>query len=139
MPIFKAQYCAFLNSWVDNFLVVLRKSQINYFSKTSLNGYFKLTSDIPVKSVLQQGWKIKRENHGAKHWKIWFFFHYFNSFNKSCGWRGGLLYFIGKLCKYVSGKLEYKLQTAVPVLWWCFFNLNEKTVVKNEKKIVFNS
>ena len=43
-----------------------------------------------------------------------------------------LLYFIGKLCKHVSGKLEYKLQAAVPVLYWYFFNLNEKTVVKKE-------
>ena len=44
------------------------------------------------------------------------------------GVEGRLLYFMGKLCKYVSGKLEYKLQVAVPVLCWYFFNLNEKTV-----------
>ena len=44
-----------------------------------------------------------------------------------------MLYFTGKLCKQVSGKLEHKLQAAVPVLCWCFFNLNEKTVVKKRK------
>ena len=42
-------------SIVDNFLGILRKTQINYFSKTSLDGYFMLTSDIFVKSVSQQG------------------------------------------------------------------------------------
>ena len=44
-----------LLSRVDNFLGILRKPQINYFSKTSLDGYFMLTSDISVKSVPQQG------------------------------------------------------------------------------------
>ena len=34
----------------DNFLGILRKLQINYLSKTSLNGYFKLASDISPKS-----------------------------------------------------------------------------------------
>ena len=51
--------------------------------------------------------------------------------------RDGLLYFIGKLCNYVSGKLEYKLQAAVTVFCWYIFNLSKKTVVKNEKKIHF--
>ena len=36
-------------------LRVLQKLQINYFSKTSLNGYFKLRRDISFKSVPQQG------------------------------------------------------------------------------------
>ena len=42
-----------------------------------------------------------------------------------------------KLCKEVSGKLEHKLQTTVPVLRWYFFNLNEKTVMKKEKFLHF--
>ena len=37
-----------------------------------------------------------------------------------------MLYFRGNLCKNVSGKVEYKLQTAVPVLCWYFFNGSEK-------------
>ena len=36
---------------VDNFLGILRKQQINYFLKTSLDGYIMLASDIYVKSV----------------------------------------------------------------------------------------
>ena len=54
-------------------LRVLQKLQINYFSKTSLNGYFKLRSDISFKSVPQQGWKNRRANRGAKHKKAFFF------------------------------------------------------------------
>ena len=65
--------------------------------------------------------------------------HYFNSFKKNWEWRGGLLCFVGKLCKYVSEKLEYKLQVTVPVLCWYFFNLNEKTLVKKENFFGFNS
>ena len=49
---------------------------------------------------------------------------------------GKLLYFMGKNCTYVSGKLEYKLQAAVPVLCWYFFNLVVKTVVK--KRNIFS-
>ena len=63
--------------------------------------------------------------------------HYFNSFNKNCGWRGGMLYFIRKLCKYVSGKLEYKLQTTVPVLCWYFFNGSEKNCGEKRKTFLF--
>ena len=40
---------------------------------TPLDGFFKLTGYISLKSVPQQGWKIKRENHGTKHLKIFFF------------------------------------------------------------------
>ena len=58
------------------------------------------------------------------------FLYYFKSFNKNWGWRAGLLCFIGKLGKYVSGKLEHQLQAAVPVLYWYLFNLSEKRVVK---------
>ena len=43
-----------------------------------------------------------------------------------------MLYFIGKLYKYVSGKLKHKLQAGVPVLCWYFLNLNEKTVVRKD-------
>ena len=60
-----------------SFMGILQKSQINYFSKTSLDGYFELTSDISLKSVPQQGWKIRSAHHGAKHWKIWFYFALF--------------------------------------------------------------
>ena len=66
---------------------------------TPLDGFFKLTSYISLKSVPQQGWKIKRENHGTKHLKILFFLYNFNHFNKNWGCRGGLLYFIAKLYK----------------------------------------
>ena len=58
------------------------------------------------------------------------FLYYFNNFNKNCGMRGGLLCFIGKLCKYVPRKLEHKLQADFAVLCKYFFNLNEKTVKK---------
>ena len=67
------------------------------------------------------------------------FLYYFNNFNKNCGWRAGLLCFIGKLCKQVPGKLEDKLQAAVSVLYWYFFNLNEKTIVKKKYFFIFNS
>ena len=36
----------------------------------------------------------------------------------------------------VSGKLKHKLQAAVPVMYWYFFNLNEITVVKKEKCMI---
>ena len=39
--------------------------------------------------------------------------------------------------KYVSVKLEHKLQAVSPVLCWYFFNLNEKTVVKKRKNCLF--
>ena len=74
MPRFKAQHCTFSNSSVDNFLGILQKSQINYFSKTSLDGYFKLKSDISLKSVPQHGWKVMRPHHEAKQWKIYIYF-----------------------------------------------------------------
>ena len=64
---FKVQYCTLSKSWVDNFLEILRKLQIKYFSETFLDVYFKLTNDISLGSVPQQGWKIRRENHGAEH------------------------------------------------------------------------
>ena len=44
---FKAQNFALSN----NFLGILSKLQINYLLKTSLNGYFKLTTDGSLKSV----------------------------------------------------------------------------------------
>ena len=53
MPSFKAQHCIFSNSSVDNFL--------GNFSKTSLHAYFKLTSDISLKSA-------KLKNHQRKPW-----------------------------------------------------------------------
>ena len=35
-----------------------------------------------------------------------------------------------------SGKLKHKLQAAVPMLCWYFFELNEITVVKKEKCMI---
>ena len=61
------QNCTLSNSWVDNFLGILQKLQTNYFLKTFVDGYFKLASGISLKSVLKQGWKIRRANHGAEH------------------------------------------------------------------------
>ena len=41
-PRFKAQHGIFSNSWVHNFLGILRESQINYFLETFLDVcYFK--------------------------------------------------------------------------------------------------
>ena len=87
MPRFKAQHYTFFKSGVDKFLGALRKSQINYLQKLQIN-YSK---------VEKSRGQTMAQNTGKAD-----FFHYFNSFNKNCGWRGGLLYFIGKLCKYVS-------------------------------------
>ena len=44
---FKAQQSTLSN----NFLGILRQLQINFFEKTSLDGYFKLITDISLKSV----------------------------------------------------------------------------------------
>ena len=49
------------------------------------------------------------------------FLYDFNSFNKNWEWRGGLLYFIAKLYKYVSRKLEHKMRAVVSLLCWYFF------------------
>ena len=62
----EAQQCTLSNTWEDNFLGILGKLQISYFSKTSLDGYFKLTSGISLKSVPHHGWKITRENLGLE-------------------------------------------------------------------------
>ena len=51
---FKAQRSTLSN----NFLEILQKLQINYFKKTSLDGYFKLATDIFLKLVAKQGWEI---------------------------------------------------------------------------------
>ena len=45
--------------------------------------------------------------------------------------------FVAKRHKYVSGKLKHKLQAAVAVLYWYFFNLNKIAVVKNEEFLHF--
>ena len=55
-----------------------------------------------------------------------------NNFNKNWGWKGKLFYFIVEICKYVSRTSKNKLQAAVPVLCWYFFNLNEIVIVKKE-------
>ena len=53
---------------------IFKKLQINHFSKPFLDGYFKLKSDISLKSVPQQGCKIRKKNHVTKHQKICFSF-----------------------------------------------------------------
>ena len=70
MPRFKVQPCSFWNSSVENFFGNFPKSQINYFSKSSFDAYFKLTGDISLKLARL---KNQSANHGAKHRKIWFF------------------------------------------------------------------
>ena len=70
---FKAQHCTPIELLSRQFLMNSPKFEINYFSKTSLDSYFKLTSDFFLKSVPQQGGKIRRGNHRAKYWKSWFF------------------------------------------------------------------
>ena len=95
-----------MNSLVDNFLGILRKLQISYFSKASLDGYFRLTSDISLESV----------PHGATHKKICLFLYDFKNFNKNWGQKGELLCFIVELHMEVSGTLKDKLQAAGPAL-----------------------
>ena len=53
------------------------------FFKNLLNRYFKIISNISLKSVPHQSWNIRRANHGAKHWKIWFFLYDINNLNKN--------------------------------------------------------
>ena len=113
---------------------ILRELQINYSSKASADGYFNLTSDIFLKSVLQPCWKIRRPNHRAKQWKIWSFLHDFNNLRWTTKTGdGGAGWCICSKTLQFSGKLKRKLQAAVPVLCWYFFNLNEITVVKKVK------
>ena len=123
MPRFEAHHCTFSNSRGDNFL--------GNFSKTS-DAYFKLTSDIFLKSA-----RLKNQQRKplCKTMENMIFLYCFNNFNQNSGWRDRFPCFIGKLCKEVPGKSEHKLEAAVPVLCWYFFNLNEKTIVK--KKILY--
>ena len=98
--------CFQLSAFTVNFLEILEKSQINYFSKRSLDGYFNLSCNISLKSVPQQGWKIRRARHGAKHWKIWFFCIISTTTltKAGCGGRGRLLYLIGKITKFLENQ-----------------------------------
>ena len=66
-----------------------KKLQINYSSKVSVDGYFSLTSDIFLKTVLQQCWEIRRPNHRAKQWKIWSFLYDFNNLGWAAKTRDG--------------------------------------------------
>ena len=71
MLIFKAKHWTFLNSWVDNFLGFLQNLQMNYFSKTSLDGYFKLTDDISLKCKAQGRVALfYRKTLQVRFWKI---------------------------------------------------------------------
>ena len=58
------------------------KSQINYFSKTSLDAYFKLTSDISLKSAR---FKNQKRQPWCKTLENMIFLYYSNNFNKN--WR----------------------------------------------------
>ena len=65
------------------------------------------------------------------------FLYDYGNFNKNWEWRGRLFHFIVDICKLVSRTLKHKLQAAVPVLSWYFFNLNEMTIA-NKGKCFFN-
>ena len=79
---------------------------------------------------------MRMANHGAKHCKIEFFCMTSITLTKSGD--GGVGCFIySKTYKYVSRKLKHKLQAAVPVFYWYFFNLNKIAVVKKEKLFYF--
>ena len=52
---------------------------------------------------------------------------------KNREWKGRVALSNSKTLQEVCGKLKQKLQTAVPVLRWYFFNLNEITVMNKEK------
>ena len=71
---FKAQHHTLSNSWVNNFLEILWKLQIDYFS--SLNGYLKQISEISLKPVPEQGWKTSKASHEQSDEKsdflVWF-------------------------------------------------------------------
>ena len=54
----KQRYKAQRSNLSNKFLEILQKLKINDFKKTSLDGYFKLTTDISLKLVSKQGWKI---------------------------------------------------------------------------------
>ena len=94
---------------------LLSRQFLSNFSKISLDAYL-------IFLLNQQGWKISSANHGAKHWKLWFFCIISTTLTKTGG--GGTGCFV--------------LQAAVPVLCWHFFNLNEKIIVK-KKFFIFNS
>ena len=93
----------------------------------------------------QQGWEISSANHGAKHWKILFFCIISTTLTKAGGGGTGCLFYRKTLqvsnfpASNFPRKLEHKLQAAVPVLCWCFFNLTEKTIVKKKQFFIFNS
>ena len=86
----------------NNFLKILQKLQLNYFSKTYLVGYFKLTSDISIKSVGRKGlkWARLKNQEGetmGQNTRKYNFLYDLDNFNKKLGVEGGLLYFIVEL------------------------------------------
>ena len=83
MPRFKVYHCTFTKSWVDSFL--------GKFSKTSLDAYFNLTSDIFLKSAMLKNQERKSL---CKILENMIFAYYFNNFNQNCGCRNRLLFFI---------------------------------------------
>ena len=58
------------------------------------------------------------------------FLHDLNNFDKSSGWRCGLLYFT-ELHKYIFGTLKHKLREAV----YCAVFVNEITIKKEKISI----
>ena len=79
-------------------LIRLLSRQINYFSETSLDGYFKLTSDIYF-FLNQCHSKFEKPGGQTIGLNIGFFLYDFNNFNKNWGRMSGLLYFMAKLYK----------------------------------------
>lgn len=97
-----------------------------------MDGNIKLTSGISLKSVPRQGSKIRRASDGTKQGKILFFWYDFYNFNRNWGKWGGLFYFIIELYNEAFGRWKHKSQSAVPVLYWYYFNVNQITITNKE-------
>ena len=116
----------------SNSLGTLQKLQINYFAETSVDGNIKLTSDISLKSVPQQSSKISRASDGTKQGKIFFFLVWFLQFKQKLGEMGWIVLFYNKILQWSFWKMETKSHSAVPVLYWYYFNVNQITRTNKE-------
>ena len=128
MPRLKAQYCTFSNSWIDDFLRILRKSKMNYFSKAFLNGFFKLKVVFLLNhchsKVEKSGGQTMTQNTRN------LFFLCINS--KALNWGGGVGCFILRenFATTFLGNYNINYRQLCLYCTGTFFNLNEKTVLK---------
>ena len=91
----------------------------------------RLTTHISLKSVALESRKIRRANHGSKHWKIWLFV-WFQQLQQKLWVDGWVASFCSTISQVSFLTLKHKFQAAVPVLCWYFFffKLHEKAIVK---------